>query len=289
MAMPKFDDGSWDNTIWSLWGLLYPSSWAKSDQALKTRITVRYAEVHNELAKIGKPAGDLRKTVAEWRSEAYGYGRSIAYGEAKRVARRLDLLLALASDQVQLSRLAARSKPPKAWTGEATSPLSELRSSSFDDEKDVDDDVVVTVFGDVDDDGSTTATATADKVVTPRRVAPTPAQNWARVQRQMAAGCDNSLRFGARAVDQPSVLRELRLIGGYTVRQYHGDPEGSLRRVMTAERPGSRTRQFWTLGLAHQERRAQGEFSVYERIGLTDRFVYVSGKLRPEHIAAGGT
>ena len=95
----------------------------------------------------------------------------------------------------------------------------------------------------------------------------------------MASRCDNGISFGSHQVDQVSVLDCLDLApGDGGVVQYRPGPEGGHERILQS-RNGV---QYWTLGLTHRERRDVGNYSVYRRVGASNRFEFVSGRRHPK-------
>lgn len=288
MAQPDFNDSSWDNTVWSLWGLLYSSTSAASDRGLRNGITTRYDEVQKLLGGLGPQTGKLKKLVAGWRREVNGYGRTIVYSEAAQVLARLDALHEAVATQLEADRLlvAAKKKPPPR---EPSSPSRSVTTpspvvESDDDEGDEDDrhglDQFVAFYQKNSVMGHSAQTAKAKPVARPY-VPPTPAENWISAQRTMANECDSGIAFGAHDVKQEAVLTHLQLAEAVSVSQYRSGPENGHKRIMKAGKE-----QFWTLGLTHRDKRDRGEFSVYRRNGGSSKFTHVSGQRRPEHIAA---
>lgn len=287
MPQPDFNDSSWDNTIWSLWGVLYSSKSAESDRGLRNGITTRYDEVQKLLGSLGPQTGKLKKLVASWRREVDGYGRTIVYSEAAKVLARLDELHEAVTAQCEADRLlvAAKKKPPPrepSPPSRSVTPPSPVVESDdeVEDEDDQGLDQFVAFYRKNSVMGHSAQTAKAKPVARPY-VPPTPAENWVSAQRAMANECDNGIAFGAHDVDQESVLRHLHLAQAVSVSQYRSGPENSHKRIMKAGKE-----QFWTLGLTHREKRDRGEFSVYRRDGNSNKFTHVSGQRRPEHIAA---
>lgn len=288
MPRPDFKHKSWDATGWSLWGLLYTG--AASDRALQTAVAQRFDEAVDLLGQLGQQAEPMASRVQEWTDEVASYGRTISFGEADDVLARLSEIVREIRAQLERDRLMAQAavkpapkkkkkrKGPKRVQVVAPAPPA---ADEDEEEGPSDEDLAWAMRYAHTSLGHTPSTAASrPKVVRAAPyVPPTPEELWKQAQRSMATHCDNGINFGSHPVNQAAVLQRLHLApGDGGVEQYRPGPENGHERIMKS-RNGV---YYWTLGLSHEERRRAGNFSVYRRVGASNRFEFVSGKRHPK-------
>ncbi len=279
MAEPDFAHKSWDATAWSLWGLLYTGR--ASDTELRNSITQLYKQANRLLSQFGAQVDPMKSTLKEWREELASYARTIEYSEANDIVLRLDELLADVQQAHETERQLVKERKKLA----AKSPPPSPESSDDEDDKEGGEWVMNNRGSALGHSRSTAKTP--PKLIKKAAPPPSPEQlarpRWNDRQRQMGAQCDNTVNHGAHAVNQVSVLRHLHLTADDgSVRQRQEGPGNVHVRILVSD--GGR--QFWTLGLTHQELRDTGRFSVYRRIGNRDKFDFVAGQHLPDEAPA---
>ena len=278
MAKPNFNDRSWEDIDWDVWGPQFSiTDRATSIRELQNGIGTRYIEVQNLLSRLPPHAGKAKSLVALWRHEVNGIGRTIVFAESSRILRRLDDLHGQVTAQLHAARQAAkanrkaRQRALLASAGATARVGATGQASHRSSDHDTDD------FEGMRHSAATSRQRSDD--VNPGQQ--TAAMRWAAVQAAMARECDGCLPDTAKPVTARQFRTAVDASGEAVVEQFQPARDNALVRIVVAGRT-----QFWTTGLPNLENLGIARFSIYRRDGNTRRFDYVAGIRRPEDAAA---